>query len=326
MTKIYNWLKKSLLSQKTKESFFFYASHFLYKIFTNGLTEAITTILGTVFIALFIGIHYFGAWFWVVTVIYVLSLLLIVLARTYQQETLKELYSLKQSLISVDATLYAWAVRLQKSAKSIYNSNEKTSKSIKKDIEGINFQNAAFFVCENIAKYLTKYCEDDNIYVTVYQKYLTEKKEPACKMIAFSGNHEPTSYGVPYIIPEFSDELLGKIEYHTYLFSSDKKDISVLCNQAEVEKAFKKHQKSEDREKKIQQYIGVPIAPAKSGVTFLLQIDTNIANLFGKEKETVENFSKIAIYPFAQFLHMIYEEARTIEQIIGGIEENENKS
>lgn len=326
MKKLYNKLKEWLLAQKNKDSLVSDTIRFLYNLFSNGITEAIITIIGTVLIALLIGIQYFGPFFWIVIGIYVVSVLLMGLARIYQQERLKDVSSLKQSLLCADAILYAWAVRLQKCAKSIYDSSEKTSKSIKRDIREINFQNAAFFVCENLEKHLTKYYEDDNIYVTVYQKYLNDNNEEACKMIAYSGNHEPASYGSPYKIPEYDEELFGKIEYHTYLFSRNNNEISVLCDKYEVEKAFVKHHENQEREEQIQQYIGIPIAISKLGVTFLLQIDTNIPFLFGKDKYTVKKFSKIAIYPFAQFLHMVYEEARTIDQIIGGIEENENKN
>lgn len=326
MKNLYNKLKEWLLAQKNKDSLFSDTIRFLYNLFSNGITEAIITIIGTVLIALLIGIQYFGPFFWIVIGIYVVSVLLMGLARIYQQERIKDISSLKQSLLCADAILCAWANRLQNCAKSIYDSSEKNLKSIKREIREINFQNAAFFVCENLARHLTRYYEDDNIYVTVYQKYLTDDNKEACKMIAYSGNHKPSSFWVEYEIPEYDANLYGTIEYHTYLFSLGNNEISVLCDRDEIKEAFVQHQENPDREEQIQQYIGIPIAIEKSCVTFLLQVDTNIPFLFGKDKYTVNKFSRIAIYPFAQFLHMVYEEARTIDQIIGGIEKNENKN
>lgn len=137
-------------------------------------------------------------------------------------------------------------------------------------------------------------------------------------MIAYSEKHEPTSFDKKYKIPdhaEFSEDLFGKIEYHSYLFASGRKDISVLVNRNEVKKAFILHDYCGDREDKIAQYICIPISPVGLGVTFLLQIDTVTPGKFGSDEHSMMEFVNNVIYPFAQFLHMIYEEGRTIEQL-----------
>ena len=68
-------------------------------------------------------------------------------------------------------------------------------------------------------------------------------------------------------------------------------------------------------EENIQQYICIPITPSNMDVTFLLQLDTCVKDYFGDSIESVNEYIIENIYPFAQFLYMIYEEARTIEQL-----------
>lgn len=82
-----------------------------------------------------------------------------------------------------------------------------------------------------------------------------------------------------------------------------------------VKDAFCVHEACAERENGIHQYICIPISPAGLGVTFLLQVDTNEQGLFGSSKTAVNDFGKNTIYPYAQLLHMIYEQSRVIEQL-----------
>ena len=75
------------------------------------------------------------------------------------------------------------------------------------------------------------------------------------------------------------------------------------------------HKDNKEREEKIQQYICFPISIAKSGVLFLLQVDTCVKGLFGCDNDSVKEFVANYVYPYGQFLHMVYEEQRTIEQL-----------
>lgn len=314
----YSKIKKYILIKTKKESNLSYLFNFLYQIFTNEIFAAIISLLETVVIALMINFNYFKIGFWITIIIYILSVLCIAFANKYQKEKAMSNKILKQSLAGLNQTLRAWAIELQKSAKTILNLHIKSSEAINNAVKRINFQSAAFTVCRGLCNNLTKYYENDDVYVTVYQKQITDSGN-FCKMIAYSCEHEPSTYAELYDIPEFAFNLYGKIEYHTYLFSSNQTDISVLHNRENVDKAFVTHEKSKKRECEIQQYIAIPIAPAKLGVTFILQVDTNVADLFGKNEEDVKALAKISIYPYAQFLHLIYEQSRTIEQLIGGV-------
>ncbi len=317
MNGLYNRIRNFALRNTKEESAISFFMGFLYRLFTNEIVDAVMNILGTVAISIMTGVGYYGIFFFICVILYSLSLLLMACAKRYQREKLIENRILKQALFGVNGTLREWAIELQKSAKLVLNLKKRSLDAMRRSVASINFQSAAFVVCVNLRNNLTKYYDNDNIYITIFQKQVTDEGM-FCKMIAYSEEHEPSTYGEPYYIPEYREDLLGNIEYHSYLFSVNKTDIAVLPDHKSVEKSFVPHQKSAEREEEIQQYIGIPIAPAKLGVTFILQVDTNIPYLFGKDKHTVTLLAKTAIYPFAQFLHMIYEQSRTIEQLIGG--------
>lgn len=315
MSKWYTAVRKWILAKIQKEDALSSLIKFLYLFFANDYVQTIISLIGTVAIGLMTAFQYFGVFFWITIIVYCLAVVLIAWANRYQKEKMNETRLLKQALLGIDVVLRTWGVKMQKCAKKMKTLSLPTDRvAIEKILTETDFQAAAFTVCEKLCDNLSKYCDNDNVYITVYQKF-EEQGELKCKMVAFSGNHEPSTYSDRYTIPKYSEDLFGVIEYHTFVFAANKTDISTFCNPMEVETAFVLHEKSRKREEKIQQYICVPIAPAKLGVTFLLQIDTDVPNLFGRDKETVEKFAKIAIYPFAQFLHMMYEQSRTIGQL-----------
>lgn len=317
MNKLYNQVKLFARKHTKHDSAISHFISFLYQVFSNELADAIISIIGTVIIGIMTSINYYGLGFYLVIFVYILCVLLMALAKRHQNEKLHNLHMLKQALIGGTYILREWAIELQKSAKTICSLKRRSPEAMKNAVASINFQSAAFVVCENLCDTLCKYCDNDNIYITVYQKY-SDSNVTKCKMIAYSGKYEPSTFNETYIIPDDSTGLLGEIEYHTYLFSTNKTDMVTLPDKESIRKCFVLHQKSSEREEVLQQYIAIPIAPAKLGVTFLLQVDTNISELFGKDSESVKNFAKTAIYPFAQFLHMVYEQSRTVEQLIGG--------
>lgn len=317
MNKIYETIKKFALEKSKEGTALGSLVLFLYQLFSNAIMNASINVVGTVFIAVMIGIGHYGIDFILCVTFYTIGVLFGALAKAYQQKRLIENRTLKQSLFAVNGTLRGWSIQLNKCAESIFNSKSKSIREKHRIADGIDFQKAAFTVCDNLCNCLTKYYENDNIYITVFQRQKTLQSD-SCLMIAYSGGVIPSSFHDIYEIPLDVSDLLGKIEYHSYLFGDNKTDIAVLPDQKSVSEHFVPHPKRAEREKGIQQYIAVPIAPAGLDVTFILQVDTNIPGLFGKNYEDVLIMAKTAIYPFAQFLHMIYEESRLIEQFIGG--------
>lgn len=315
--KMYKQIRRFALKHSAKDDAL---SNFLisiYKCLISEFTQVVISILGTIVIGIMLSYQYFDFWFWVVIIIYLLLLCLATIANKYKNEKVLESKMLNQSLFGISQILSTWSICLQKCAKRIANS-KKTKDEIDIILENIDFQTSAFAVCQKLHSNLTKYCKSDDIYVTVYQKYKKEN-EDYCKMIAYSEDDEPSSFNDEYPIPSYSEELLGKIPYHSYLFSLSATNIAILPNSESINKCFVPHKISEEREGEIQQYIALPIAIAKQGVSFILQVDTRKNDLFGNNKEEIEAFSKTALLPYAHFLHMIYEEVRTILQVEGGI-------
>lgn len=224
---------------------------------------------------------------------------------------------LRGTLVGLSTVLKSWAVSMRKCAKGIWGNSRPAQE---KDFSGIDFQAAAFTVCKELHTVLSRTCDSEEIYITVFQR-IREDGSDVCSMIAYSTIDEPNSYGDKYDIAAAQGKEFGTVEFHTYYFASGHKEIKAFVNAEEVKKAFVEHSCSSEREENIQQYICVPISPAKKGATFLIQIDTSIPGLFGKDTKSAVKFAKESIHPYAQFLHLVYEENRTIEQVrkcIGG--------
>ena len=314
---IYQNIKQFAIKHASKETTFSGFIVFLFGIFTNEFTDVIITIISTLILGGMYAKKYFGKWFIISAIIYCILLLFSAIAKKYYREKLFESKMNRQALMGISEVLRAWSVCLQKCARSIAASN-KTKNEIKLALRNANFQSVAFTVCEKLHTNLTKYCESEDVYITIYQKYKIKNKS-FCKMIAYSINNEPATFNEEYLIPMSSEGQLGKVPYHSYLFSLNSTNIDVLSTSDAINDKFIIHEKNRSREECLQQYIAIPIAPAKQGVIFLLQIDTCKEKLFGNNKNEVERFIQTAIYPYAQFLHMIYEESRVLEQLQGRI-------
>ena len=317
------WVRK----KGNENSMSAYLIQFTYHFFANIYIQAIVSIVGTVVIAVMIDKSYYGTGFWITTCFYIFATVMIAWANQHIRAKIKDTKIFQSTLYGLSATLRSMAIALQKYAKKLEeaktvekktNSRKKSQdrrerKQIVEDSE-IDFQTAAFTVCEKLHDTLSRKDEKDDVYVTVFQKK-TERASAYCRMIAYSAKHEVSSYNAKYPIPPKEKALFGKIEYHTYVFAKEKKEVTTFHTQEEVQEAFCVHEACEDREKEIQQYICIPISPAGLGVTFLLQVDTNEQGFFGSSKSAVDDFAKNTIYPYAQLLHMIYEQSRVIEQL-----------
>ena len=291
-----------------------YLIQFIYHVFANSYIQAIVSIIGTVVIAIMIGKSYYGMWFFITVGIYILATFLIAWANEHIRQKIRDTKVFQGTLYGLSATLRSIAITLQKCAKKLKKAKTfDEAKQIVTDSE-IDFQTAAFAVCEKLHDTLSRNDEKNDVYVTVIQKKV-ENNSAYCRMIAYSAKHEVSSYDRKYPIPPKQDALFGKIEYHTYVFAKEKKEVTSFHTKELVQEAFCIHEACEDREKEIQQYICIPISPAGLGVTFLLQVDSNEEDFFGSSKLAVDDFAKNTIYPYAQLLHMIYEQSRVIEQL-----------
>lgn len=293
------------------------ANHFVqfaFRFFSNEIVSGVATIIGTVVIALMVGMGYYKWGFWVISGVYCLAIICIGWANGYAKQKLQDITHFQTALRGMGSVLRAWAITLQRATVQFKKIDfEKEKRAVDCTIATMDFQSAAFLVCEKLQELLTRLGTLNDIYVTVYQRMKDECGTDYCKMIAYSQNHEPTGYTRKYTIPPAEEAIFGDIELHSYIFASGETDTIVLPNKEAVQKAFELHLGCEAREQNICQYIGIPIVPGGMGVTFLLQVDTSIPSFFGDSEEGMKEFSNNVINPFAQFLHMIYEQGRTVE-------------
>jgi len=299
-------------TQGQKNTALSYFIQFIYHFFANSYIQAGISILGTIIIAVLIGTGSYGVLFWVCVVCYCIMTILSAWANEHIREKIRDTKAFQKMLYGIGTSMRTWSISLQKSASYLRNTHEKKNKEILKKLDRIDFQAAAFMICETLCSYLSKNEEKNDVYVTIFQRRETD----SCEMIAHSANHEVSTYGVKYPIPPQDQAIFGKVEYHSYMFASGKKEITTFPTHDLVMEAFVIHDKSKGREENIQQYICIPISPAKLGITFLLQVDTNVPNFFGDSQKAVDDFAQNIIYPFAQMLHMMYEQARLIEQLV----------
>ncbi len=104
-----------------------------------------------------------------------------------------------------------------------------------------------------------------------------------------------------------------KVELHTKLLEKSESSIEILISAQEIQENFKYHRESEEREKKLQQYIGIAETVCNRKATILLQVDTNIENGFGNKKDKIMDFVQMYIKPYMMLLTMHYENNRLFE-------------
>lgn len=299
------------------DSAFAHFLQFAYRLLANSYVQVIVATIGTTVISIMTGMALYNTLsFWVLVITYIMLTLLMAWANQHIRRKNIHTKTFQLALYGLGTILRTLSIEWQKCAKKL--SRQCTPGQAKQIVQdsNIDFQTAAFAVCEKLRDTLSKTVEKDDIYVTVFQKERKRGKN-ICKMIAHSAKHEVTSYEKQYLIPPKDSEetQFGKIEYHTYVFAKGIKEVTTFHNQKLVEEAFCVHEGCEDRERTIQQYVCIPISPAGLGVTFLLQVDTNVADMFGPNKTAVDDFAKNTIYPYAQILHMIYDQLRTVQQL-----------
>lgn len=213
------------------------------------------------------------------------------------------------SLVTVDSVTTSQFVKL---AKRIRNKSRPTLLDTR-NIFG--FQNSAFAICREIYGILSKEIDSCVPYVTIFQRFLDDGKD-ICKMVAYwnGENVEPITYQNPYAIPPniYTDK---KVEYHTEIFASNDIKLRILIDKEKVREEFVPHIQNKEREERINQYIGIPIALNNDSIYILLQVDFEKEYALGRTEYEVEKYVAMILYPYVRRLHMLYEIDRTIEVI-----------
>lgn len=83
--------------------------------------------------------------------------------------------------------------------------------------------------------------------------------------------------------------------------------IVCLSTQEDIGKNFKMLNGSNEREKNICQYVGIPVKTNRNEIEFLLQVDVSKPKILGKNEKQMKTFANNVFYPYAVLLHKTYE-------------------
>lgn len=300
---------------------------FSFHFMRHWWSQVLISVIGTIIIALFIGFQKINFWFIISCAIYLVLLIGTAFCKEYDKSVLKEksrdvaLYSknldqktkeakmLNETLMSMTTVMSVGSKHIYRVARDIkYNGWEKKLEDFR---EEYSFQIEAIAICQEVYKIIQQHFGMTSHWVTIYQRFENNKTD-YCKMIGYynSGFQEPSSYHNVY---KLKHEKKKKVELHTRLLTKSESSIEILSNAQEIQENFRFHRESEEREKKLQQYIGIAETVCNRNATILLQIDTNIENGFGSTKDEIMCFVQTYIKPYMILLTMHYENNRLFE-------------
>ena len=194
--------------------------------------------------------------------------------------------------------------RMHKHTKSSITKNQLVDKTHFNQIA--DFQEMSFLVCRSIYDIIERELECDECEVTVFQKFLKgkNKRYDSIKMIAYAtkGSVIPSTYDNTYVINKNAQNTI-----FMNLFKNNQSDAVVYHNQKSVSENFIWLDESEEREKGIHQYIGIPIKTNSNNVVCVLQIDVSQKKLLGKNYKEVKCFADDILKPFSSILYNAYE-------------------
>lgn len=283
------------------------AKQFIKRLFTNGIIKTSINTLIPIIISVY-SMYYNDkvSWKW-----YIPLILLIVFIAIYNiiSEVLLNIEKKEVKYMDLLRECYQnHCVINKRSATKIYRLNKiiqqhlSSKKSIDKFVfdKVADFDTVAFDICNSIYKMIEdKFGVDTECEVTVYQS-----KGKNVSMIAFANKNDdaPLSYRRIYKIGTKTKGYL-----FIRLFNDLNAQIYCCSNAKEVENDFKYIEGSEIREKKICQYIGIPLKTARKEIELLLQIDVSKPNVFGKKKDDIIKLAKDIFYPYVVLLNKAYE-------------------
>lgn len=315
------WIQRTMRS----ESAISHLLQFFITLLRHWSCDVIVSLIGTIIIALMIAKSYFGFWLVFCCIFYALLLIGSTVARYYDAEqqrvrtqeltALKEqkrlLCAVKDSVILLNSTT---SKGLFRTARLVREGNPQ----LEQIREVFGFQKMAFAICQEVYDRLKETLELHNHWVTVYQRFDSTKKgrkqTTNCKMIAYANatRQEPLSYQVSYIVPKDPKEL-NSTEYHTQFFASNDVRPRILLNSEAIKKHFKLHEKSKPREERIQQYIGLTSPVCEQGIVFILQVDCDVENGFGKDESEIRELIDNVLMQYVHLLGLYYEMDRLNE-------------
>lgn len=292
----------------------------------HWICDVIIAVLGTIVIAVLVSKNSYGLAFWIIVVVYISLLLGSTYCKRYENkkkmEIVKSIDDKERELKRVQANydqMNDTKLRIASingiAAKGVYRVARDIKQdgwrySIKEIRDIIGFQAVAFTVCREVYEFFHVNYGLDGHWVTLFQRFDEKKRgrvKSICKMIAYhnQADHEPLSYQNTYTIPR--NDNAENVEFHTRIFAGTDLTPRILMTQEDVRREFKIHPQSSARENRIHQYIGIPGTVCTDGITFLLQVDCNIVNGFGRDLKDVQELATKILSQYITVLTLYYE-------------------
>lgn len=162
MKKILSALSEWVRSHGHHDTALGHLLQFIYRFFASWPIQAATSTLGTVVIASMFAKAYYGCFFWIAIILYILSTFLIAFANYHISQKIIDTNTFQHALFSLSATMRTSAITLQKCAKHLSGVRTLTqAKQVLRD-SNIDFQTIAFAVCEGLKATLSKKAEKDD--------------------------------------------------------------------------------------------------------------------------------------------------------------------
>jgi hypothetical protein len=190
------------------------------------------------------------------------------------------------------------------------------------DVNILTYQDVGSLICHAIYEIIRVTTGEEGHQVSLLHKFKDQKTgKEYIKMISFGNKAQstPSVFNNKYILHGNNEKY-----YHMRIFEENVNKPYILCNNEEVKKEFVENKKSKERDDKIQQYIATPIYCELEGVISLLQIDTDIENMFGSTHSEVEDFIK-AFYPYSHQLLVNYYRDNIIKCLVKKVDTDSRK-
>lgn len=147
------------------------------------------------------------------------------------------------------------------------------------------------------------------IRVSVIQQFVEDGKNN-CVMISRKSKSRQNCQKSQRVV-KYNNKNKTIKEYYYMKVLVDNDDNMIIFNQNEIEKKF--FYKNPDRKSDVKQYLCIPEKMQTTNIVFLLQLDANIEDAFGKTEEEIYHFYDNYINPYVCFLKHAYNIARNLD-------------
>ena len=280
--KILKWVEKN----KKQETAFVNLLKFLYLIsfdWLNTVLDILLTLLLT---------YYFEEKKWLLFGIIITSIILITI-----WYSMVNFYKNYKKQIDEHNKLILDEINLITTTLDNYINNEN-------NVEGI-FEFASDLVSASIYNTLPKFinCE---IRVSIIQQF-RQKSKNSCVMLSRNSKTRQKSKKTQKNVKYEKNK-----DYYYLKILVDNKDSMIIFNEEQIDKHF--FYKNKDRKSDIKQYLCIPDKHQTDEIIFLLQLDAMKENVFGKDREEINNFYNNYIYPYICFLRHAYNIERNLKK------------